>query len=173
MIINLEELPKLRARYKGKKIVFCSGSFDLTHVGHVVFFENCKKHGDILVVSVGDDRIIKFLKGKKRPILNESTRLKMVDSIKAVDYCFLDKYTLESDLHSMFKLVFEKLKPDFYIINNDVSDIPLRKRLAEKQGVGFVILNREDKTGFEEVSSTNMLQKIQEDLRDGEKLSGN
>ncbi len=163
MIINVEELPKIREKYKDKKIIFCSGSFDLTHVGHAIFFENCKKYGDILVVSVGDDRIIRFLKGKERPILDEATRLKMVDSLKPVDFCFLDRYTLENDLHSMFKLVFEKLKPDVYIINNDVSDIPLRKKLTEGHGVQFIVLDRKDKTGFEELSSTGIFKKIKED----------
>lgn len=53
-IIAPESLADLRRQpaLQGKKIGFCSGSFDLTHAGHVLFFEDCKKHVDIFCQGV-------------------------------------------------------------------------------------------------------------------------
>ena len=59
---DISELLLLLDRNDGEKIVFCSGSFDLVHAGHVLFFEDCKKIGEILVVGVGGDAIIKKTK---------------------------------------------------------------------------------------------------------------
>ena len=86
MIISYKNLASVRKKYPDKKIVFCSGSFDLIHPGHVLTFEALKKLGDILVVAVGGDKDIAEIKGPTRPILNEDLRLKMVDSLKPVDY---------------------------------------------------------------------------------------
>ena len=35
---ELIELQDLREKNKDKTIVYCSGSFDLLHVGHILFF---------------------------------------------------------------------------------------------------------------------------------------
>src|SRR3989338_4598654 len=89
-VIQYKDFKQLRNKLRGKKIVFCSGIFDITHAGHVLFFEDCKTYGDILAVAVGSDAIIRINKGPARPVLNEHLRLKMVDSLKPVDYCFID-----------------------------------------------------------------------------------
>ena len=44
-----EVLEPLRAR---KRIVHCHGVFDLLHIGHIRYFEQAKKMGDILVVTI-------------------------------------------------------------------------------------------------------------------------
>ena len=89
MIISLDKLRAVRAEEYPQRIVFCSGSFDLTHSAHAFFLEDCKRYGDILVVAVGSDALIAHRKAG-RPIIPEQARLKMVDSLKPVDYCFLD-----------------------------------------------------------------------------------
>ena len=71
VIINYDQLSRVRKENLDKKIVFCSGTFDLTYIGHIIFLEECKKYGDILVVGVGSDRVIKKYKGNKRTILSE------------------------------------------------------------------------------------------------------
>jgi D-beta-D-heptose 7-phosphate kinase/D-beta-D-heptose 1-phosphate adenosyltransferase len=159
-IVQFEELPLLRARFRDKKIIFCSGSFDLTHAGHVLFFEDCKSRGDILVVAVGGDRTIRDLKSSSRPILNESTRVKTVDSLKPVDYTLLDTLTTKEDEHAIFKKVFEKLKPDVYVINADVCDIDARRTLAQHYEVELQISQRECPADFENISTSKIIQKI-------------
>lgn len=161
MIISHDALSVIHRVHQNKKIVFCSGSFDLTHVGHILFFEYCKKQGDVLVVMVGDDESIRQSKGPERPILNERARLKTVASLKPVDYALLN-WLPESKFEPfhLFELVFEKLKPKVYVVNSDARNIPARKKITDKYNVELIMFRRETHTGFEEISTTNIINKI-------------
>lgn len=158
--IDYEDLPKLREEFKDKKIVFCSGVFDLTHIGHIIFFENCKSFGDILVVSVGGDKLVKKYKGDLRPILNEKTRIKTVDSFKTVDYTIIDTVLDESNLLKGLEVVFEKLHPNFYVINDDASNMEYRKQLCEKFSCELKTIKRYQLREFDEISTTRIINKI-------------
>lgn len=159
--IRFDELEKIREKHKGQKIVFCSGCFDITHAGHVLFFEDCKKYGDILVAMVGADKVVKRDKSNERPIINEHLRLKMVDSLKPVDYTFLD-FILHETSHPLHvvDMVMEKLKPDSYVINKDARDIPYREKFSKKHNVPLIILDRTAPPEFEGVSTTKIIEKI-------------
>ena len=158
-IITYNDFPKIRKRYRRNKIVFCSGSFDLTHAGHVLFFEDCKKLGEILVVVVGSDKMIKRNKSPERPVLNESIRLKTVASLKPVDFCVMEKTMRKHPLGHLTE-AFKKLRPDFYAINKDAFDIPYRKMIAKKFNVKLVILDRWCPPAFEDISTTKIIEKI-------------
>lgn len=155
------DLPHIRKKHKGKKIVFCSGSFDLAHAGHVLFFEDCKNLGDILVVMVGGDKAIKRGKGGSRPILNEHVRAKMIDSLKPVDYTFIDELDPLGihHLHAI-DMALEALKPDLYVVNEDASDIPYRQATAQKHGAELIILKRSCPPEFERVSTSQIIERI-------------
>ncbi len=71
---------------KGKKVVFTAGSWDLLHVGHCRYFEEAKKHGDILVVGVSSDDAIRKVKGPNKPILGEKIRAEMLTYIRVIDF---------------------------------------------------------------------------------------
>jgi rfaE bifunctional protein nucleotidyltransferase chain/domain len=160
-IIVQDSLGKLRTKLKGKKLVFCSGVFDLTHAGHVLFFEDAKKYGDILVVGVGSDALIHSYKGPTRPIQNEYIRLKMIDSLKPIDYVFLQIIKDPQNMVEEFlTFTFEKLRPDVYVINEDASEIPKRKAITEKYGIKLKILPRSCPPEFENISTTNIINKI-------------
>lgn len=161
-VISINDLKRIREENKGKKIVFCSGSFDLTHAGHILFFEDCKKHGDILVVAVGKDSSIKDNKGDKRPILNQYIRLKTIDSLKPVDYCYIDQTSMSGNKLYTIERAFENLKPDMYVINEDAFDIPYRKELSEKYRVKLIILPRTCPPEFDGISTSKIIQKIKE-----------
>lgn len=164
VFISVDDLPDLREKNKDKKIVFCSGSFDLPHAGHIIFFEECKKHGDILVVAVGNDSVIKGLKGNSRPILNEKIRTKIIDSLKMVDYTVLDTQPYEEVRNEKFiyddKPIIEKLKPDKWIINDDIAGIPIRKNFAKKSGVELIILKRSCPKEYDNISTSKIIEKI-------------
>lgn len=159
-IVTHHDLPAIRERHEGQKIVFCSGVFDLTHAGHILFFEDCKKHGDVLVVCVGNDAFIKGYKGAERPVLNEHIRMKTVASLKPVDYVFLDTMRPGEYPLSSLNTSFEALKPDIYVINTDTFDIPHRERLAKKFGAKLIVLDRRCPPEFEAISTTNIIEKI-------------
>lgn len=158
--IKYKNLVGIRRKYKNQKIVFCSGSFDITHVGHILFFEDCKKHGDILVVGVGNDIMLRRNKGKYRPILNQHVRLKMIDSIKSVDYCFLDESTQKDHKLQIVNEVLKKLKPDIYVINDDAFDFDYRKKVSDKYGVKLVMLKRSCPSKFESISTSGIIKRI-------------
>lgn len=161
MIIKFPtDLKKVMREQKGKKIVYATGCFDLTHAGHVLFLEDCKSLGDILIVQVASDISIGSIKGKNRPVFNENIRLKMVDSFKPVDYCFLDGVDDFSGSLKVQEKVFKDLKPDFYVINNDASNIDSRKKLTEKYSIQMVILKRQCPPEYENISTTKIIEKI-------------
>mgnify|MGYP001563019465 CR=1 FL=1 len=158
-VITYNDLPNIRKLHNKSKIVFCTGVFDLTHVGHILFFEECKKLGDILVVAVGSDFMINRNKGSARPILNEKIRIKTVDSLKTVDYCLLEKSIPGRPLDHL-KLAFKKLKPDLYVINKDASNIPYREKLIKEYPTKMVILDRSCPAEYEGISTTKIIEKI-------------
>ena len=158
--ISFGDLQQIRKEHKDKKIVFCSGSFDLTHAGHVLFFEDCKKYGDILVVGVGSDKMLKENKGDKRPILNEHIRLKMIDSLKPVDYCILDNISDKEHPLGILNLAFESLKPDIYVINEDAFNITYRIDLCKKFNIEMVKLKRWCPKEFDSISATKIINTI-------------
>ena len=161
-IITLKDLPAIREKHKKEKIVFCSGTFDLTHAGHILFFEDCKKHGDILVVLVGSDHNLKvYNKGPGRPILNEHVRLKTVDSLKPVDYALLDPDVENNDMLGYFPELFRTFKPDFYIVNKDAFDLARRYELVEGTPTKIIVLERTCPPEFNEISTSKIIEKIQ------------
>lgn len=161
--LEFNDLSQLREQHKNERIVFASGTFDLTHAGHALFFEDCKKHGDILVVMVAPDAIIKRDKSIHRPVWNEHMRLKMVDSLKPVDYTFLDSF-INIDWPKVETLgkYFEILRPDVYIANNDAWQLDEREALAKKHGVQMVVLERTCPPEFENVSTTGIIARAKE-----------
>lgn len=162
-IVSIQDLPRLRKKYRNKRIVFCTGCFDLTHAGHVLFFEACKKQGDLLVVCVSDDALMRRYK-KGRPILSEQLRLKMVASLKPVDYCFLQPKVSFASLEHINDWIGDmlaKLKPDVYVINDDANGIPRRKQMMkEHPDVMMRILKRTAPKKFENISTSGIIEKI-------------
>lgn len=159
-IIKSGDLKTLREKYKNLKIVYCSGTFDMTHVGHILFFEDCKKYGDLLFVNVGRDDTIKKLKGEKRPILNQYVRIKTIDSLKPVDFCFVNSEDSDEEKHDILRFVMENLKPNVYVVNEDAFDIKYRIKIVEEFDTKMEILPRYCPKEFENISTSNIIEKI-------------
>ena len=80
-------LPELaRHRATGKRLVFTNGCFDLIHLGHIKYFQFAKQQGDLLIVGVNTDAGIQRLKGPKRPIVNETDRISVLEELESIDY---------------------------------------------------------------------------------------
>ncbi|MEK7507151.1 MAG: adenylyltransferase/cytidyltransferase family protein [Patescibacteria group bacterium] len=160
-VITPADFPEIRKKHKNKIIVYCDGSFDLPHAGHVLHLEDCKRRGDYLVVGVGSDKDHKRYKGNERPILNESVRIKIIDSFKPVNYCFINRLPeTGSNLLPHLDGFLSSLKPDIYAINEDAFDIPYRKKVAKKHGVKLVILKRSSPPEFDNISTSRIIEKI-------------
>ena len=161
--INSSELRSLREKFKDKKIVYVGGVFDLTHAGHIIFFEECKQLGDILVVLIARDSFIKDYKGDDRPILNEHIRLKTVDSFKPVDFTLLDptmKFTKEDGHLKGLKFILEELRPDIYVVNEDILDYDDRKKLVGQFETKMYISKRDSPVELEKISTSKIIEKI-------------
>ena len=113
-ILNWDTLDSTLESINKEKIVFTNGCFDILHPGHIHILEVSKSYGDILIVGVNSDDSIKKLKGPTRPKISQKDRLRILSSIKYVDYVLL--FEEETPL----KLI-EKIKPNFLVKGGDYS----------------------------------------------------
>ena len=102
---HFNKLNKIRKQYQNKKIVLCHGVFDIIHFGHINHFLKAKNFGDILVVTVTQDKFVK--KGENRPYFNISNRIKVIQSLKFVDFVCIGENETAIE-------IIRDLKPDFY-----------------------------------------------------------
>ncbi len=154
MIIKLDDLEQIRQKHLDKTIVLTSGTFDLLHNGHLNYLNKVRSHGDIVVVLLSGDKRVKARKGVKRPIINENDRARMLDSLKIVDYVFIDPSKSEPDqIDHIYKEILAKLKPDHYV--TDGPD-PRFYNIIDRSK--FVILDRMNP----EPSTTSIINRILE-----------
>ena len=141
-VITADQLPELRLRNKDKKIIFCSGCYDILQSGHAVYFNQCKQFGDILVVGVGRDEIISQLKGPGRPVNPENNRLYLVAAMQDVDYAVLNDSHLSAGKID-FRDIIQKLGPDLFIVNDDDTGIEEKSKLCESIGTKIEFVQRD------------------------------
>lgn len=70
------------------KKIMVFGAFDGLHPGHLDFFRQAKKFGDFLIVSVGTDKNVERIKGRK-PLFNQKERFGLVSQLNIVDKAVL------------------------------------------------------------------------------------
>ncbi len=132
-VIDSQGLKRLRENSADKKIAYCSGCYDILQSGHAVFFSQCKEFCDLLVVGVGRDDVISILKGPGRPINPENNRLYLVAAMEDVDFAVLN----DEKIHGTkidFKAILERLKPDYFILNDDDGGIEEKTKLCNAVG---------------------------------------
>lgn len=83
----------------------CHGTFDLLHPGHIVHFEEAKRLGDILVITVTGSKYVN--KGPGRPFFNDELRLKSIAALECVDYVVCVPYPAAVE-------AIECVRPHFY-----------------------------------------------------------
>lgn len=109
----LADLLSLR-RPRKKKVVHCHGVFDLLHIGHIRYFEQARRMGDILVVTVTPDRHVD--KGGHRPAFTEELRAEAVASLDSVDFVAVNRWATAEE-------TLRLLKPDVYVKGSEYRDI--------------------------------------------------
>lgn len=94
-------------------MVLCHGVFDLLHIGHIRYFEQAKRAGDILVITLTPDRYVD--KGPQRPAFDEHLRAEGLASLQVVDYVAVNRWkTAEETLRL--------LRPDIYAKGAEFKD---------------------------------------------------
>lgn len=130
-IYTLKELEKVVQSHKknGQKIVLCHGCFDLVHMGHIRHFKEAKAQGDILVVTVTEDKYVN--KGPDRPFFNEKQRTEFLASLSVIDAVAISRFPEATS-------IINTIKPDVYVkgseyenVDNDVTG----KIVEEEQAV--------------------------------------
>jgi rfaE bifunctional protein nucleotidyltransferase chain/domain len=107
-----EQLNALRAA--NARIVHCHGVFDLLHVGHIRHFEQAKKLGDVLVVTLTPDRFVN--KGAGRPAFPENLRAEVVASLDCVDYVAINEWPSACE-------TIKLLRPNVYAKGDEFKDL--------------------------------------------------
>lgn len=131
------------------KKVFVSGCFDILHSGHIAFFKDAAKLGEVYV-SIGSDDTIKGLKGRD-PHMNENERLLLVTSLKFIKEGFIGSGSGMLD----FEPELRKIMPDIFLVNED-GDTPEKKKLCESLGIEYIVKERVPLEGFPKRSSTQI-----------------
>lgn len=139
------------------KKVFVSGCYDMLHSGHVAFFKEASKYGD-LYVGIGSDATIFQLKARKT-ICAEAERLYMVKSIRYVTDAFINSGSGMMD----FVETVERVKPDIFVVNEDGGSETKRQFCAER-GIEYVVLQREPDAGLEARSTTSIRTSVKPQL---------
>jgi len=131
--LEFKHLKKIKQQYRKKKIVLCHGVFDLLHIGHINYFKEAKSLGDILVVSVTDDKFVN--KGPGRPAFVIANRIKFLQEINCINYVCISSFKTAEN-------IILNLKPNFYCKGEDYSlsqikfDANLKKEITAVKSFG-------------------------------------
>jgi rfaE bifunctional protein nucleotidyltransferase chain/domain len=114
-VLTLEQLSRRVAELKaaGKKVVLCHGVFDLLHYGHILHFEEARRQGDALVVTITPDVYVN--KGPNRPAFTEAYRAQMLAALELVDGVAINRWPTAVE---MLRVV----QPDVYAKGPDYKD---------------------------------------------------
>lgn len=136
-------------------IVVATGVFELIHPGHILYLSEAKKLGDRLVVVVARDKTVE--QKKRKPIIPEEQRLKVVRELKPVDEAVL------GDEDDILKPII-KLRPDVIALgpNQDYDEKKLGE-LLKSRGLKTRVVRITEKYS----SSLNSSKKIIDSIKSG------
>jgi rfaE bifunctional protein kinase chain/domain/rfaE bifunctional protein nucleotidyltransferase chain/domain len=110
-IFKIDILEKILNKVrKNKRIILCHGVFDVLHLGHLEHFKSAKSMGDLLIVTVTEDKYVK--KGPKRPFFKIDERVRALQAIEYIDYIAVSNFDTAKE-------VLKKIKPNIYCKGKD------------------------------------------------------
>jgi cytidyltransferase-like protein len=132
---------------RNKKVIV-TGCYDWLHSGHVRFFEEVSRCGDLYVV-VGHDTNIRLLKGEGHPLLCQEERRYAVGAIKYVKQALISSGDgwLDADPE------IRKLRPDIYAVNED-GDVGGKRDYCNGLGIEYRVFKRTPAAGLPARTST-------------------
>jgi cytidyltransferase-like protein len=122
-IVSLGDLVALLEgkRADKKRIVHCHGVFDLLHVGHLRHFEQARKLGDVLVVTLTPDCYVN--KGAGRPAFTQDLRAEFVAALECIDYVAINAWpSAVPTIHQLRPHVFVK-GSEFRNLNDTIGHV--------------------------------------------------
>lgn len=138
------EIALAHARKNNKQIVFANGCFDLLHVGHIRYLNAAKELGDILVVAINSDRMVRHLKGSNRPLNSELERAEIIAALSSVDYVTIFDTPTVTELLLL-------LKPNIHAKGTDYSldSVPEREIVKSYGGRVAIVGDPKDHSSSE------------------------
>ena len=94
-------------------IVWCNGTFDILHPGHIELFKVGKSLGKKLIVATDTDEKIRKDKGAFKPINNLCDRVSMLQAIKYIDEVLY--FSSRKELEGLIKMYM----PDILLLGDD------------------------------------------------------
>ena len=95
------------------KIVWCNGTFDILHPGHIELFKVGASLGKKLIVATDTDEKIRKDKGAFKPVNNLCDRISMLQAIKYIDEVLY--FNDRKELEGLIKLYM----PDILLLGDD------------------------------------------------------
>ena len=94
-------------------IVWCNGTFDILHPGHIQLFKVARSLGDRVIVATDTDEKIKKDKGFDRPVNDLCYRVAMLEAIRYIDvvHTFGSREELEG--------LIQMYNPDILLLGDD------------------------------------------------------
>ena len=135
------------------KKVFVSGCYDLLHSGHVRFFEEASRLGE-LYVGLGSDANILELKHRKT-VNSEAERLYMVKAIRYVKDAWVNSGMGLMD----FVAEVDRLKPDIFFVNRDGWS-QTKADFCRERGIELVVAERVPADGLPARSTTALRKEL-------------
>ncbi len=129
----------------------------MLHSGHVAFFKEASRYGD-LYVGIGSDKTIEELKHRKT-VYSEKERLYMVKAIRYVTDAFINTGSGMLD----FVETMDAVHPDVFVVNSDGGSDE-KRRLCAERGIEYVELNRVPDAGLEARSTTSLRSEVKSHL---------
>lgn len=130
-VFFVEQLPELLKELNFKKLVVVGGCFDLLHLGHIIFLQQAKAKGEILLVLLESDQTIKKLKGAMRPIHSQDVRAQILSELKSVDYVLkIPSFTSDKEYDELIT----RLNPSIIATTEGDEFAFHKKRQAQKIG---------------------------------------
>ncbi|WP_416678727.1 PfkB family carbohydrate kinase [Candidatus Pseudothioglobus sp. Uisw_016] len=153
-ITSLNELENISLNYKkeGKSIVLCHGMFDLIHLGHIRYFQQAKKEGDILIVTLTSNEFCR--KGPDRPIFSEDLRAESLAALEIIDHVAVCPFPSAIEAIKIIKPNIYAKGKEYEIEGDDITKMISKERQAVELNRGKVFFT--DDLVF---SSSNLLNR--------------
>jgi D-beta-D-heptose 7-phosphate kinase/D-beta-D-heptose 1-phosphate adenosyltransferase len=137
-----------RLRAQGKRIVTINGAFDVLHYGHVHILQEARTLGDVLIVGLNSDGSVRANKGSSRPIVPEVERVRMLLSLRSVDYV----HVFDEQVPMPF---LEEIRPDVHVNGSEYGQDCIEAETVTRHGGRVHVVRR-----IEGLSTSDLIARI-------------
>ncbi len=145
----------------GKIIVYAAGTWDMFHVGHLNILKGAKALGDILIVGVSTDELVRKYKGH-HPLLSYEDRYAVVAACR-----YVDMVVPQRDIEKEDQL--QKLDVDILVVGDDWWDKKVKGH-AYMVGNGRRVIYLPYTEGRSSTALRQSLERFYEEQKGAERL---